>query len=175
MARGGYREQGSDQAVRLVFRPLLGTGAMMALMAAVMVGLMGLTYFGLFVLRLSSGGTLVLFLGAIPLFKAARALLEQTHEVVIERDLVRLRHQRFLRWSERRVARGMIKRSELIPSWGGLRLQLVLRTGAPERLFGRDLDADTGQQFAQALERALDPDQIEALADEHRPAPARVG
>ena len=51
--------------------------------------------------------------------------------------------------------------------------QLRNRTGASVPLLGGHLlDTDTAERFHDTLARALDPGEIEALADEHRAATA---
>lgn len=178
MARGGYREQGSDQAVRVVFRPSLGPWDVML----IILGTMFLILVAVFCSVLFTWVFVDLILASLALTVVAPplmvGLLRQAHELEIGPETVRLRSRHFpLIWSERQLPRASIAGVDRGADWEG-RVQLTLRLhrGTPVPLLtGYRLDTDTATRMTETLDQALDPDLIEALADEHRPAAIRLG
>ncbi|RYE91891.1 MAG: hypothetical protein EOO75_07900 [Myxococcales bacterium] len=189
MARGGYREQGSDQAVRLIFRPSLGpwdvTLAVVAALLAAVVALGLIDRYRGFPLDPLDPVPLPLDpLDLAPLVLVVLAplaligLRRHVHEIEVGPATVRLRSRHFpLFWSEHRLPRTAIAGVERDADREG-RLQLTLRMArgsAIPLLMGYRIDADTASRLSETLTQALDPDQIEALADQHRPVAGRVG
>ncbi len=171
MARGGYRQQGSDQAVRVTFRPGLGLDNIKAITGASIGLFAGLVLLGSRTLRLDAGVALALAsLVTLAVAALLARLARQAHEVVIEPDTVTIRSRYLLAfWDEQRVARSAVRRLERVQAWGTVHLRLEMRAGEHVPLFeGLDLDPDTAERMGTAIERALDPDQIDDLADEHR-------
>ena len=180
MARGGYREQGSDQAVRLVFRPGLSPwDVTLTTLGTMLVALVAMFASGALAWLQRDDDLAPLLLLPVALSPLVmRGLLRHAHEIVVGRETVTLRSRHFpLIWSEQRLARTAIASVARRVDWdGGTQLSLLLHHGPPVMLLmGYRLSADAAAQMSDTLDQALDPEQIEALADEHRPAPARVG
>jgi len=180
MPRGSYRDQGSDQAVRIIFRPGLGVPQFerlcfwgFATLGVALLELIEARYsHNSVTLGVTAGQSPPWFTAALALSTVVAAgFLKKAFEVVVDHDVIKLRTRTWpLLWREQRLGRYAVERVLIDDDFNGVfSLSMQIQGGATVPLFeNHPLDRATASNLKETIERALDPEEIETLADEHR-------